>query len=124
MRLTYSVTTGSLIIFVLFSTSSAYCLPILISDSVEYQLPMPRPPMLRVPTAFTSSILPAFTLTFVGSMFGGGAFSPLASGVLGLLAGALPLVLSCGADAGGVEEGCWLVADGVPDAGAAAGALV
>src|SRR5271168_2111099 len=35
-----------------------YCLPILISESVEYQLPAPRPPMLRVPTALTSSSLP------------------------------------------------------------------
>ena len=29
-----------------------------ISQSVEYQLPRPRPPMLRVPTALTSSSLP------------------------------------------------------------------
>src|ERR1700720_2069561 len=36
-----------------------YCLPIRISESVEYQLPMPRPPMLRVPIALTSSSLPA-----------------------------------------------------------------
>src|SRR5215475_14539951 len=28
------------------------------SESMEYQLPMPRPPMLRVPMAFTSSSLP------------------------------------------------------------------
>src|SRR5713226_5844289 len=34
------------------------CLPLRISQSVEYQLPMPRPPMLRVPTALTSSSLP------------------------------------------------------------------
>jgi hypothetical protein len=61
MRLTYSVITGSLMNFVLFSISSAYCLPILISPSVEYQLPMPRAPMLRVPTALTSSMLPPFT---------------------------------------------------------------
>jgi hypothetical protein len=36
-----------------------YCLPLRISQSVEYQLPTPRPPMLRVPTALTSSSLPA-----------------------------------------------------------------
>src|SRR6202020_1065119 len=35
-----------------------YCLPVRISQSVENQLPAPRPPMLRVPTALTSSSLP------------------------------------------------------------------
>ena len=58
IRFTYSSTTGSVMNFVLFSISSAYCLPILISPSVEYQLPSPRPPMLRLPTALTSSMLP------------------------------------------------------------------
>ncbi len=61
MRLTYSSTTGSVMNLVLFSISSAYCLPILISLSVEYQLPNPRAPMLRLPTALTSSMLPGFT---------------------------------------------------------------
>src|ERR1035437_8576832 len=63
-RLTYSTTTGSVMNRVLFSTSEAYILPILISESVEYQLPTPRPPISRLPTAFTSSIEPAFTATF------------------------------------------------------------
>ena len=63
MRFTYSSTTGSVMNLVLFSISSAYCLPILISLSVEYQLPMPRPPMSRLPTALTSSMLPGFTFT-------------------------------------------------------------
>src|SRR5579862_9020535 len=63
MRFTYSSTTGSVINFVLFSISSAYCLPILISLSVEYQLPMPRLPISRLPTAATSSSLPGFTFT-------------------------------------------------------------
>ena len=34
-----------------------------ISQSVEYQLPRPRPPMLRLPTALTSSMLPDLTLS-------------------------------------------------------------
>lgn len=34
-----------------------------ISQSVEYQLPSPRPPMLRLPTALTSSMLPDLTLS-------------------------------------------------------------
>src|SRR5579863_431576 len=61
MRFTYSVITGSVMNLVLFSISEAYILPILISVSVEYQLPMPRPPISRFPTALTSSMLPALT---------------------------------------------------------------
>src|SRR5580704_7801497 len=57
-RLTYSTMTGSVTMWADFSTSMEYCLPLRISQSVEYQLPMPRPPMLRVPTALTSSSLP------------------------------------------------------------------
>src|SRR5208337_388722 len=64
MRLTYSVTTGSVMNLVLFSISMAYILPILISVSVEYQYPMPRPPMSRFPTALTSSTLPGLMLIF------------------------------------------------------------
>src|SRR5208283_1305751 len=60
-RFTYSTITGSVIKRVLFSISSAYCLPILISPSVEYQLPRPRLPISRLPTALTSSMLPDFT---------------------------------------------------------------
>src|SRR5579875_1373169 len=70
MRLMYSVTTGSVMNFVLFSISSAYCLPIRISDSVEYQFPIPRPPMLRVPTALTSSMLPGLTPGIIPSFSG------------------------------------------------------
>src|SRR5580698_10618353 len=58
MRFTYSSTTGSVMNLVLFSISSANCLPILISPSVEYQLPNPRLPISRLPTALTSSMLP------------------------------------------------------------------
>ena len=61
MRFTYSVTTGSVMNLVLFSISVAYILPILISVSFEYQLLIPRPPMSRLPTAFTSSMEPVFT---------------------------------------------------------------
>ena len=43
------------------STIMAYCLPILISVSVEYQSPRPRPPTLRLPIASTSFLLPLFT---------------------------------------------------------------
>ena len=63
-RFTYSSTTGSVMNFVLFSISMAYILPILISVSTEYQFPIPRAPISRLPTAFTSSMLPGFTLTF------------------------------------------------------------
>src|SRR5271155_2587510 len=116
IRLTYSVITGSVISFVLFSISSAYPLPILISPSVEYQLPTPRPPILRVPTAFTSSMLPALTCTSFGSVLGAGAFSDEASGVPGFCVSAL------GCDAG--VEGCWPVAGGVADGGVVEGAVV
>src|SRR5580700_5780381 len=62
MRFTYSVITGSVMNLVLFSISMEYILPILISVSVEYQLPTPRPPMSRLPTALTSSMLPGLIL--------------------------------------------------------------
>src|SRR5271157_2022768 len=64
MRFTYSVTTGSVMNLVLFSICAAYILPILVSESVEYQFPTPRPPISRLPTAFTSSMEPGFTFTF------------------------------------------------------------
>ena len=66
MRLTYSVTTGSWTSFTVLSTCIAYCLPILISVSSEYQFPRPRPPMLRLPMASTSSSPPS-CLTLLGS---------------------------------------------------------
>src|ERR1022692_1024819 len=73
MRFTYSVTTGSCTSFTLLSTCIAYCLPILTSVSSEYQLPKPRPPILRLPMASTSSSLPScLTLLASGSWMGGG----------------------------------------------------
>src|ERR1700733_14779894 len=68
MRLMYSFTTGSLTNFADFSTWAAYWRPILISDSTEYQFPTPRPPISRVPTALTSSILPGLILGGLGSL--------------------------------------------------------
>src|SRR5271156_2109342 len=71
-----------------------------ISVSVEYQLPMPRAPMSRVPTAFTSSILPGFTPGMAGSVAGPGgvdAAGGVSDGVAvgGLLCGVLGGLL-CG----------------------------
>src|SRR3984957_759598 len=66
-RLTYSTITGSVTMWADFSTSMEYCLPVRISQSVEYQLARPRPPMLRVPTALTSSSLPALMLVLRSS---------------------------------------------------------
>src|SRR5207302_5990520 len=54
IRFTYSVTTGSCTSFTLASTCWAYSLPMRISPSREYQFPMPRPPILRLPIASTS----------------------------------------------------------------------
>src|ERR1700757_304914 len=59
MRLMYSLTTGSVTMWADFSISIEYCLPVEISQLVEYQLPRPRSPILRLPTALTSSSLPA-----------------------------------------------------------------
>ena len=88
MRFTYSVITGSRISFDVASTSWAYCLPMRISPSSEYQSPSPRPPTLRLPMAFTSFLLPScFTLlssgcaTTVGSFFGGVSFPSASVGV-------------------------------------------
>src|SRR5580658_7286014 len=118
MRFTYSTTTGSVMNLVLFSISSAYILPILISVSTEYQLPKPRAPMSRFPTALTSSMLPGFTLIIwlPGSTTLSG-FTPL---VL-LVAGVSPPT--------GVVPGAGLLAgvspptDAVPGAGCAAGVV-
>src|SRR5271166_4802749 len=61
MRFTYSVMIGSLIMRALDSTIMAYCLPILISVSYEYQSPMPLPepglPTLRLPMSSMSFLL-------------------------------------------------------------------
>src|SRR5271165_1342395 len=61
IRLTYSLITGSCTKRAVCSTIMAYCLPILISVSVEYQSPKPRPPTFRLPMASTSFLLPLFT---------------------------------------------------------------
>src|SRR5580765_1387724 len=57
-----------------------------ISESTEYQLPRPRPPMLRVPMALTSSSLPAL---ICGSRFSPGdgrvSFLALATSLAALL---------------------------------------
>ena len=61
MRFTYSVMMGSLIMRALDSTIMAYCLPILISVSYEYQSPIPVPepglPTLRLPMSSMSFLL-------------------------------------------------------------------
>src|SRR5438132_3769325 len=69
IRFTYSVTTGSWISFTLASTCWAYSLPMRISLSSEYQLPMPRPPILRLPMASTS-FLPPSCLILLSSFCG------------------------------------------------------
>src|ERR1700733_11706853 len=71
-----------------------------ISVSVEYQLPMPRPPISRVPTAFTSSTLPCLTPGIFWSVGGGAEEAAGADAAGGVSAGA------AGADAaGGVSAG-------------------
>src|SRR5487761_1281386 len=102
MRLTYSLTTGSVTMWADFSISMEYCLPLLISQLVEYQLPIPRPPMLRSPTALTSSSLP-FLMWGSRSSPGDGRESDLAATV------AAAALLSSG------------VAVGLPGMGASAG---
>src|SRR5664279_1374718 len=139
MRFTYSVTTGSVMNLVLFSISEAYDLPILISVSVEYQFPMPRPPISRLPTALTSSILPGFTLIFwlpTSTTFSGftaaAGTSPLTgsvpgTGLVGALSPSTGVVPGAGCAAGvspvtGVVPGAGCVcAGGVVAGGAAAG---
>src|SRR5260370_25783747 len=81
-----------------------YCLPLRISQSVEYQLPTPRPPMLRVPTALTSSSLP-------GLMWGSRA-SP-GEGRVSVL------FVACACLAASLI--CFLVAVGLPGMGFSAG---
>src|SRR5258706_11371672 len=72
MRLTYSLDRGYCTNFTPCSTCIAYCLPILISLSCEYQLPIPRPPTLRLPIASTSALLPScLTRLSSGSWMGG-----------------------------------------------------
>src|ERR1700722_16689850 len=99
-RLTYSTTTGSVTRWADFSISMEYCLPVRISQSVEYQLPMPRPPMLRVPMAATSSSLP--------DLMWGSSASPgdgRTSDLLSALALAVASLLSFGVAVGLSETG-------------------
>src|SRR5215468_7291182 len=101
MRLTYSVTTGSRMSLEVASTSWAYCLPMRISPSSEYQSPSPRPPTLRFPIAFTSFLLPScLTLLSSGCSTTGGGVAALSAG---LLSGALVSV-GVADGAGDVEE--------------------
>src|SRR5579883_1986760 len=66
IRFTYSLMTGSRMSLEVASTSWAYCLPMRISPSSEYQSPRPRPPTLRLPMALTSFLLPS-CLTLLSS---------------------------------------------------------
>jgi len=117
-RLMYSSTTGSVMNLVLFSISMEYILPILISVSTEYQFPIPRAPMSRLPTALTSSMLPGFTLIFW--LPGSTTFSGLtATAGVSPSTGVVP-------GAGGFEEvaaGVSPPTGAVPGAGWAAGVL-
>jgi len=84
-------------------------------------LPMPRPPMSRLPTALTSSMEPGLILiislpgstTFSVSTFWGGAASP----PTGVVPGAGALVVG-GVPLGGVLVGVFPLFEAVPDAGA------
>src|ERR1700734_4464279 len=67
-----------------------------ISVSVEYQLPMPRPPISRVPTAFTSSTLPGFTPGMVWSVAGPGGVDAAGGVSDGAAVGGLLCGLDCG----------------------------
>ena len=86
-----------------------------ISVSVEYQLPMPRPPISRVPTAFTSSILPGLTPGIFGSVEAWG--DPIAGESAAVEAdGADAGAGVAGADVAGVDvAGADVEAPGVPD---------
>src|SRR3984957_18403942 len=101
IRLTYSTTTGSSTNLTLFCSCMEYCLPIPISVSVEYQLPMPRPPISRLPTAFTSSMLPGFTPGMVAS--GEAGADPDGGAEAGVAVGAG----AAGVDPEGVGDGAW-----------------
>jgi len=105
-------------------------LPILISLSVEYQLPMPRCPISRLPTAFTSSMLPFLTPGIVPSLCGAGGAVPGGAAGVTVGGGNGPVAVGIGAslsidllsvDAGAELPGAVLgVVDGVVCAGALA----
>src|ERR1700746_551636 len=108
MRFTYSVTTGSRTSFEVASTSWAYCLPMRISPSSEYQSPSPRPPTFRLPIAFTSFLLPS-CLTLLSS----GCTTTEGGAPAALSPGLASDAFASGAVEGGfcvaVEESCPLV---------------
>ena len=111
-RLTYSTTTGSVMRWADFSISMEYCLPVDISQLVEYQLVTPRPPMLRVPMASTSSSLP-FLMCGSRSSPGEGSESDLAAPAV-LAAGGLDAVSDA---VSGLLSVFALVSLGTPKAG-------
>src|ERR1039458_430929 len=139
-RFTYSVTTGSVTRCADFSISIEYCLPIPISPLTEYQLPRPRPPIVRVPMASTSSSLPFLMCGFRSSP-GDGRTSVLAAVVA--VASAFASGLAAGGLAGPVlsvpvlsavvsavpdvwlppEAAAGVCASGVPACGVPAGAV-
>src|ERR1700692_3253734 len=111
-RLTYSTMTGSVTRWADFSISMEYCLPVPISQLMEYQLPMPRPPMLRVPTALTSFSLPGLMLGSRAWPRGGGV-SVLFWSLTFLAASLLSLGVAVGwpgmGFSAGTSAGTWLV---------------
>src|ERR1700722_8821689 len=109
-----------------------YCLPVPISQLTEYQLPTPRPPILRVPTELTSFSLPglmwgsraspgegrvSFFFCFASSFASFSSFL-VSSGVDGLSA---LVTVAGGVSAGALEGGA--LAGGVAGAFAGAGGL-
>ena len=91
-------------------------MPSLISDSVEYQLPSPRPPISRVPTAFTSSMLPGFTPFTTPSLPTVGPGCGLAAGGVGLsLLDGVPAEVGAAGGVVGFDVGS--EAGGVPGTG-------
>src|SRR3984957_21221311 len=78
-----------------------------ISVSVEYQFPRPRPPISRLPTAFTSSMLPGFTPGMVWSVAGPGGVDAAAGlgGVADAPEGVVDAVGGVVDAAGGVAGG-------------------
>src|SRR5215471_17199690 len=106
MRFTYSLIAGSRINLDVASTSWAYCLPMRISPSSEYQSPKPRPPTLRLPIALTSLLLPScFTLLSSGCSITGGRVSA------GLVVG---LVLDAFASGVVADGSCFVLVESCP----------
>src|SRR6516225_8328037 len=89
--------------FTLDSIIMAYCLPILISVSVEYQSPKPRPPTLRSPMSSISFL-------FLLCVALGAAPGSAGAGYDAVLAGSGGVVEVCVETSTGilVVFGCWL----------------